>query len=205
MTADFGSAVISQDDYYHGLSEGMAASDYNFDDPSALDMGRLAADLTTLKAGRTVRRPVYDFVRHRRSDAEQETAPAAVIIVEGLFLFALPALRDSFDLRFFVDVPADERLRRRIQRDVLSRGRSETDIRNQWNRQVEPMYLKYTLPTREQAHVVLTLPAPNDPACREQVVVMWGMVEKRLRETHGEIKSFKCLSANKSIPRAVLR
>lgn len=196
LTADFGSVVLSQDDYYWGLRDGMLASDYNFDDPAALDLERLASDLSALKAGRTIRRPVYDFVRHRRFEAEQETAPAPVIIVEGLFLFVLPALRDIFDLRFFADVPADERLRRRIQRDALSRGRSERDIRDQWTRQVEPMYLKHTYPTRNHAHFVLRLPQPDELAYCEQVVAMWRMVEIRLRETHGEKAPFRCLPPN---------
>lgn len=184
LTADFGSVVISQDDYYRGLPNGMPASEYNFDDPAALDLERLATDLAALKTARSVRRPVYDFTRHRRCKVEQETAPAPLIIVEGLFLFVLPALRDLFDLRFFVDVPADERLRRRTRRDVLNRGRSTREIRNQWARQVEPMYLKHTLPTRDYAHFIMNMPHPNDLDYSEQTVIMWNMIETRLRNIH---------------------
>jgi uridine kinase len=205
LTSDFGSVLISQDDYYRGLRDGEAADACNFDEPAALDLDRLASDLAALKAGRTVRRPVYDFVRHRRADAEQETAPAPLIIVEGIFLFVLPELCELFDFRFFADVPADERLRRRIQRDVVSRGRSEKDIREQWLRQVEPMYLKHTYPTRRQAHLVLELPHPGDLAYSEQVVAMWGLVENRLCAIHGAKKSLRCRSPNKSIPSADLR
>lgn len=181
LTADSGSVVLSQDDYYLGLPDGVTAAGYNFDDPAALDLDRLAADLVALKAGRAVRRPVYDFSRHCRADVEQETAPTRLIIVEGLFLFALPALRDLFDLRFFVDVPAEERLRRRMLRDVEDRGRSEAEIRDQWERQVEPMYVRHILPTRGSAHFVLNLPHPDDRAYSEQVVSLWGLVEQRLR------------------------
>lgn len=205
LTADFGSVVLSQDDYYLGLPTGMAAPDYNFDEPAALDLDRLATDLAALKAGQTVRRPVYDFVRHRRSDATQETVPAPLIIVEGLFLLTLPALRELFDIRFFVNVPATERLCRRLQRDVLARGRSEADIRDQWTRQVEPMYLLHTFPTRVHAHFILDMPHPDDLAYSEQVVAMWGMVENRLLQTHGEKTSFRCLSGNKSNPSTDLR
>jgi len=204
LTADFGSVAITQDDYYLGLPDGADASGYNFDEPVALDLDRLASDLAALKAGRAVRRPVYDFVRHRRSDRAQVTSPSPLIIVEGLFLFVLPALRDLFDLRFFVDVPAHERLRRRVQRDRTSRGRSEGDVRNQWTRQVEPMYVKHTLPTRACADFVLDMPHPDDLAYSEQVVAMWGMIEVRMHaDRHGK-KSFKCLSPKKSIPSADL-
>jgi uridine kinase len=202
--SDFGSVVLSQDDYYWGLPEGGAAADYNFDEPAALDLERLASDLVALKAGRTVHRPVYDFVRHCRADVEQETVPVPLIVVEGLFLFNYPVLCELFDLRFFADVPESERLRRRIQRDVLTRGRSEEDIRRQWDLQAEPMYRKHVFPMRDHAHFVLNLPCADDRAYSEQVVVMWGMVEERLREAHGEMKSFRCLSQKKSNPSADL-
>jgi uridine kinase len=185
LTEHYGSVVISQDDYYFGLPEGTDVSRYNFDDPSALDLERLASDLLELKAGKTVNLPVYDFTCHRRSDAVQSVAPVPLIFVEGLFVFATPALRAVFDICFFVDVPEHERLRRRILRDVRERGRCESDIREQWAWQVEPMYAKHTLPTRACAHFVLELPHPNDHAYCEQVVAMWSIIEQRLTRSAG--------------------
>ena len=201
LTEDYGSVLFSLDDYYRGLPEGTRAGDVNFDEPDALDLDRFASDLATLRSGRPVRRPVYDFVRHRRSDADQETGPAPLIVVEGLFLFVRPELCELFDFRFFVDVPAQERLHRRIRRDVRNRGRGEAEVRDQWDRQVEPMYVRHILPTRASAHFVLDLPRPDDLAYSEQVVAMWGMVERRLQEDHG-MKSFRWRSPNKSIPSA---
>ena len=204
LTEDYGSVTFSLDDYYRGLPAGVAPGDFNFDEPSALDLDRFASDLAELRAGRAVRRPVYDFTLHRRADREQETRPAPLIIVEGLFLFVEPALRDLFDFRFFADVPAEERLRRRIGRDVASRGRGEADIREQWDRQVEPMYARHILPTRVHAHFVLEMPRPDDLAYSEQVVAMWALVETRLREVHGDRTSLRCRSGKKSMPSADL-
>ena len=187
LFTECGSLIISQDDYYRGLPDGVESSDYNFDEPSALDLDRLVEDLTALKHGMSVRRPVYDFVRHCRSEDEQETEPVPLIVVEGIFLFVLTPLSELFDLRFFADVPAEERLRRRIERDVVSRGRSEKDIREQWFRQVEPMYQKYIAPTRVCADFVLDMPTPDNLAYSEQVVAMWGMVEKMLGLKKGSI------------------
>ena len=180
LTEQYGSVVISQDDYYLGLPEGTDASHYNFDDPSALDLERLASDLLELKASKTVNLPIYDFTCHRRSSSVRTATPTPVIFVEGLFVFATPALRAVFDIRFFVDVPEHERLRRRILRDVQERGRSEPDIREQWMRQVEPMYLKHTHPTRTGAHFVLEMPESDDLAYCEQVVALWKILEQRL-------------------------
>jgi uridine kinase len=145
----------------------------------------MARDLLELKAGKTVNLPIYDFTCHRRSSAVRTVTPTPVIFVEGLFVFATPALREVFDICFFVDVPEHERLRRRIFRDVRERGRCEADIREQWERQVEPMYVKHTLPTRACANFVLELPHPNDHAYCEQVVAMWSIIEQRLTHSDG--------------------
>ena len=180
LTERYGNVVISQDNYYRGLSAATNAYNYNFDDPSALDLDLLAAHLALLKTGRSVRMPLYDFETHRRLAGTETVAPAPLMIVEGLFLYALPALRAVFDLRFFVDVPADERLRRRIDRDVRERGRTEREIVAQFNEQVEPMYIRHVEPTRQHADAVLNLPHPGDRVYCEEVVAMWRRIEERL-------------------------
>ena len=178
--AEIGSLLLSQDDYYRGLPPGTAAEDYNFDEPAALDLEALAADLEQLRAGRGVWAPRYDFALHRRRPEPQRLEPAALIVVEGLFLFASARLRAVFDLKFFVDVPAAECLRRRVARDVRERGRAEAEIVAQFERQVEPMYRLHVEPTRAFADYVLALPHPDDRAYCEQVLEMWRRVEELL-------------------------
>lgn len=180
LTERYGNRVILQDNYYLGLPPGVAAADYNFDEPAALDLEALANDLRTLKSGRPAALPIYDFVAHRRRAERETVAPAPLIIVEGLFLFTHPALRTAFDLRFFIDVPAAERLRRRTDRDVRERGRTAADITTQFVRQVEPMYRKHIDPTRTHADFILNLPHPDDRAYCEQIVEMWRRIEERL-------------------------
>ncbi len=180
LTEHFGSVVISQDDYYLGLPEGTDASRYNFDDPSALDIARLTSDLLELKVCKTVNLPIYDFTCHRRSDSVRTVVPTPVIFVEGLFIFVPPTLRAVLDICFFVDVPEHERLRRRILRDSKERGRCDSEIREQWERQVEPMYLQHTLPTRACADFVLEMPHSDDQSYCEQVIAMWKIIEQRL-------------------------
>ena len=180
LTSRFGSVVISQDDYYLGLPEGVSPDEYNFDSPAALDLDGLAKDLAALKAEQAVKIPVYDFVLHRRALTVKDVDPVPVVIVEGLFIYATTALREVFDLRFFVDVPSEERLIRRVRRDTRERGRSADEIMEQWRMQVEPMYVRYALPTRQFADFVLDLPHPDDHIYCEKVVAMWKRVEDRL-------------------------
>jgi uridine kinase len=109
-------------------------------------------------------------------------APVPLIIVEGLFLFSAAPLREAFDLRFFVDVPMNERRRRRIARDTAERGRVSEDIVRQFDLQVEPMYLQHILPTRQYADYVINLPNADERLYCEQVVEMWGRIERMLSE-----------------------
>jgi len=197
LTADAGSVVISQDDYYLGVPDGIAPDEYNFDDPAALDLDALAKDLADLKAGRSVQTPVYDFALHRRSSAVREIRSIPLVIVDGLFIFSPPALREIFDLRFFVDVPAEERLSRRLRRDVLERGRTADEILEQWNRQVEPMYVRHAHPTRRWADFVLDLKHPDDRVYCEQVVAMWKKVEDRMRDQQAVADSPESASRNR--------
>ena len=100
--------------------------------------------------------------------------------MEGLFLFARPELRDAFDLRFFENVPAEERLRRRVDRDVRERGRTTEAIAEQFHRQVEPMHHLHVVPTQQYADFVLDLFHPDDLGCSEKVVEMWRRIEERI-------------------------
>lgn len=179
LTERFGSTVICQDDYYKGIPAGVDAAAYNFDEPAALDLDLLARHLCELKRGRPVSAPLYDFHAHGRRAETRAIAPCSLVFVEGLFLFAAEPLRNAFDIRFFIDVPAEERLRRRIGRDTSDRGRSPEDIRRQFEGQVEPMYRLHIAPTRVHAHFVLEMPHPNDQAYCEQVVEMWRRIEAR--------------------------
>lgn len=180
LTERYGNVLISQDSYYRGLAAGTDARGYNFDEPAALDLDLLAEHVRQLKAGRPIDMPRYDFAAHRRRAETERVSPAALIIVEGLFLYTLPALRSLFDLRFYVDVPAAERLRRRIDRDVRERGRTAPEVVAQFTQQVEPMGVRHIEPTRRHAHAVLDLPHPDDRLYCEQVVDMWRRIEERL-------------------------
>ena len=160
-------SLMSQDNYYISLPDGVDAADRNFDDPAVIDLGHLARDLAALKRGETVEGPRYIFSTHKRAPDTVTLKPAPVIIVEGLFLFLPEPLRALFDLKVFIDVPPEVCLERRIARDVVERGRTEEMIRQRWAEQVEPMYRKYVEPTRAFADVLLT-PAGRDTPGRKK-------------------------------------
>jgi uridine kinase len=162
-------SLMSQDNYYRGLPDDIAAADWNFDDPAALDLEHLTRDLAALKRGETVEGPRYIFSTHKRAPDTVTLKPAPTIIVEGLFLFANRHLRDVFDLKVFIDLPLDVCLERRVARDVVERGRTAEMIRQRWAEQVEPMYRKFVEPTRAFADILLIPAERGTPERAKQI------------------------------------
>ena len=158
------------DAFYRDLSHLPPAvrSQVNFDDPAAIDWDALRAVLESLEHGHPAAVPVYDFATHTRQPTPLVLAPKAIVIIEGLWLFHPPWLRQKFAHSVFVDCPADERLRRRIERDVLTRGRSETSVRDQFANHVQPMHERFVEPQRH--HASLQLQSPVADATLDQLV-----------------------------------
>lgn len=166
LLADHSTAVIPHDAYYRDIATygGVAPEAINFDHPSALESSLLVDHLEELKAGRGVRRPVYEFATHRRSQETVAVEPAAVVIVEGILIFTEVRLRALMDLRIFVDVDADERVLRRLRRDVAERGRSVDSVVRQYTDSVKPMHLQFVEPSKQWADVIVPRGGENEAA-----------------------------------------
>lgn len=160
--------LIAHDRYYRG-----ASPDTNFDHPDALDTDHLLADLARLRDRRATRLPVYDFARHARVEPERwdPVEPRPVLLVEGILVLAIPALRDALDLRVFVEAPDELRLARRVRRDVAQRGRTERSVLEQYDHTVRPMYEQFVAPSRAHAHIVLD--GTRSPAREARRVLEW--------------------------------
>ena len=127
----------------------------NWDHPDAFDMDLLAEQLDTLANGREIRKPVYDFVTHTRREESEVVAPADVIVIDGILLFAEARVRDLCDVKVFVDADADVRVLRRIRRDMKQRGRPLEEIIEQYLATVQPMHLQFVEPSKRYADVIV--------------------------------------------------
>jgi uridine kinase len=159
-------AVLRLDNYYRPLDHlpMEERAKWNFDSPDALDHERFLADLVTLLAGSPVRQPTYDFAKHTRKAETTMTTPAPYAIAEGTLLYHWPEIRDRIELRVYLHADPEECLQRRIERDVLERGRDEPGVRRQWEETVWPMHRAYLLPTRQWAHLALESADPDEAA-----------------------------------------
>ena len=128
-------AMIKHDSYYkpHDNLSFDERSKTNFDHPDSLDTKRLINDLMRLKQGLEIKVPVYDFNRHTRLEEVELVKPSRAVIVEGILIFVSKALRDLFDMKIFIDTDSDDRLVRRIRRDMLERGRDLENILHQYD------------------------------------------------------------------------
>lgn len=176
-------AVVELDSYYRcqahkTFAERLAT---NYDHPDAFEFELLVKHLISLKEGRAVDSPVYNFAEHTRStDRQTHVHPRPVIIVEGILALAVPALCELLDFRIFVDAPDDLRLSRRLDRDVRERGRAPEQVLSHWSTTVQPMYLQYCSPSRAGADLIFDGSAWHG----EQVRDLWHSIWARIG--HGE-------------------
>lgn len=148
---------ISFDSYYHDLSHFRLEERalVNYDSPASLDVELLTDHLESIRRGRDIAVPVYDFSTHTRSGRLDLVEPTDFVVIEGILLFAFPEIRELLDVRVFLDCPADIRFRRRLRRDVEERGRTEDSVRRQWHQMVNPMHNLHVQPHAEHAHLVV--------------------------------------------------
>ena len=127
----------------------------NYDSPDAFETDLLIKHLKALKNGEPILCPVYDFTVHNRSDRTVLVKPSDVIVVEGILVLCDTTLRSMFDIKIYVEADADERILRRVIRDVKERGRDVEGIAAQYLTTVKPMHYIYVEPTRALADIVI--------------------------------------------------
>jgi uridine kinase len=152
--------VISQDSYYNA-TDNLSYEErtkINFDHPRAIDFDLIIQHLRGLKAGKTIEQPVYSFVTHNRTKDTVKTHPRKVVIVEGILIFNNEELRDLFDIKIFVHADTDERLIRRVRRDINERGRDVNEVLSRYQDTLKPMHQQFIEPTKNYADIII----PND-------------------------------------------
>ena len=159
LKAHFGDriTVMYHDSYYkpHDDLPFEERQQINYDHPDSLETDLLIQHLKALRAGHAVDCPTYDFAHHTRAKEIVHVEPSRVIIVEGILILQDPRLCDLFDIKIFVEADADERILRRVTRDIKERGRSLENIMEQYLTTVKPMHYLYVEPTKTLADIIL--------------------------------------------------
>ena len=150
-------SFLQHDAYYKDLSglPPVQRAEANFDHPNSLESELLIQHIKQLKDGQPVEVPIYDFSTHSRTERTYTVQARSVILVEGILLFAEPALRELFDVKIFVDTDSDLRFIRRLQRDISERGRTTDTVIHQYMTTVRPMHLEFVEPSKRYADVII--------------------------------------------------
>ncbi|MGL2999133.1 MAG: uridine kinase [Flavobacterium sp.] len=170
--------IISQDSYYKE-NKNMSyeeRSNINFDHPRAIDFELLVTHLKELKQGNIINQPVYSFIKHNRTDDTIVTHPRKVMIVEGILIFTNPELRDLFDIKVFVHADSDERLIRRLRRDISERGRDMEEVLSRYQHTLKPMHEQFIEPTKAYADIII----PNDKFNTVAIDVVRAVINQRI-------------------------
>jgi len=150
-------AYICHDRYYNDLSN-LSENEIlqvNFDHPNSLDTTQLINDITNLSLGNIINIPNYDYKTHTRLQESTIIHPKSIILVEGILIFNNIELRDMMNIKIFVDTEADERIIRRLKRDIDTRGRDIDSIINQYVKTVKPMHQQFVEPSKVYADMII--------------------------------------------------
>lgn len=155
-------SILPQDAYYHDRSDLDLASRkaINFDAPQAIDFDLMVRDLERLKAGQPIDLPAYDYWACRRSPGTP-LRPAPILVVEGILVLGVAALRAHMDYSLFIDIPEDLRLIQLVQRDKAERNRTADEVLQRYQETVGPMHHRHVLPSKAHADWLWTRFAPG--------------------------------------------
>ena len=170
--------VISQDSYYKDTTH-LSYDErvkINFDHPRSIDFDLLVNHLNELKKGNPIQQPVYSFVQHNRTGDTVLTKPRKVIIVEGILILTNPEIRDLFDIKIFVHADSDERLIRRLKRDINERGRDIEEVLTRYQNTLKPMHQQFIEPMKEYADIII----PNNKYNTVAVDIVKTIITERL-------------------------
>ncbi len=176
-------AYLAHDSYYREVEAIPRTQDgrLNFDHPNSLETSLLVAHIRALQNWQAVEQPVYDFAVYARGTETVTVQPQPVILVEGILLFVEPELRESFDIRIFVDTPDDIRFIRRLRRDVAERGRTVDSVIEQYLATVRPMHLEFVEPSKRYADVII----PEGGLNKVAIDMLAARIRARLDEMNG--------------------
>jgi uridine kinase len=150
-------SLLDLDSYYYDRSHLNVEerSRFNYDEPYAIDHDLLLSHLNQLLGGQAIQKPRYLFSTHTRSREVDVVEPTPIIIVEGLFALWEPRVCALMSLRIYVDANPDLRFIRRLQRDLVERGRTVESVVAQYLQTVRPMHYRHVEPTRINADLVV--------------------------------------------------
>ena len=170
--------ILPQDAYYNDNAH-LTFEDrqkINYDHPNSIDFDLLLNHIQKLKAGINIEQPIYSYTTHSRSEDYKIVHPKEILIVEGILVFTNEELRNMCDIKIFVHTDADDRLIRRIKRDITERGRDIEEVLNRYEKTLKPMHNQFIEPTMKYADMIVPVGGENKVA----IDVLTSMIKEKI-------------------------
>ncbi|PJA09500.1 MAG: uridine kinase [Flavobacteriales bacterium CG_4_10_14_0_2_um_filter_32_8] len=170
--------ILPQDAYYRNNSELSfdERTKINYDHPNSIDFDLLLSHIHHLKKGKSIEQPIYSYITHSRSDDYKVVHAKEILIVEGILVFTNELLRNLCDIKIFVHTDADDRLIRRIRRDITERGRDVAEVLNRYEKTLKPMHNQFIEPTMKYADMIVPVGGENKVA----IDVLVSMIKEKI-------------------------
>ena len=98
------------------------------------------------------------------------------MIVEGILIMTNPKIREMFDIKIYVHADSDERLIRRLKRDINERGRDLDEVLSRYQNTLKPMHNQFIEPTKEFADIII----PNNKYNTVAVDIVRTIINEKL-------------------------
>ena len=172
-------AHVSLDDYYKDFSylPFEERAKINFDHPKAFDWKLIHSQISDLKNGVAIEKPIYDFTIHGRKDYTEKVEPKKILIVEGIMALVNKDLRSLGDLNVFINASRERRLVRRIARDTKERGRTYDSVIEQYFATVQPMFEEIIAPSQYYADLIIN----NDGYSTKSIDVLISIIDNMMK------------------------
>ena len=170
--------ILAQDAYYKDNSELSfeERKKINYDHPNSIDFDLLLEHILKLKEGETINQPIYSYITHSRSDDYKVVHPKEILIIEGILAFSNEKLRKLCEIKIFVHTDADERLIRRIKRDINERGRDINEVLSRYEKTLKPMHNQFIEPTMKYADMIVPVGGDNKVA----IDILVSMIKEKI-------------------------
>merc|ERR1719313_2167136 len=150
--------VICLDDYHKWDRTGRKSNPEWPDGITALHADcqkwdKMAADVTDLKAGKTVEKPIYNHITGEL-DPDEEVSPTPIVIFEGLHPMVDERVAEALDLTVYLDITDDVKFAWKAQRDIAERGATMEDVQKAIDAR-KPDFAAYVEPQKAKADITV--------------------------------------------------
>jgi uridine kinase len=170
--------LLSQDHYYKDrkLQPKDEKGVENFDLPESIDHQLFIEDVAMLREGKAITKKEYTYNNPHIVPKMLTFQPAPIIVVEGIFVFYFPEIRNLLDLKVFIDAEEHIKLKRRIRRDGQERGYDLEDVLYRYEKHVAPTFDRFIKPFRTEADIIV----PNNHSFDKGLEVMVGFLKAKI-------------------------